>query len=38
MGYRDAMWYATTGETFDGKQAAELKFANKSVPLDKVAA
>ena len=33
MGYRDAMWYATTGETFTGKQAADMKFVNKSVPL-----
>jgi feruloyl-CoA hydratase/lyase len=38
MGYRDAMWYATTGETFTGKQAAEMKFINKSVPLDQLRA
>jgi trans-feruloyl-CoA hydratase/vanillin synthase len=36
LGYRDAMWYACTGETFTGKEAAELKFVNKSVPLDKL--
>ena len=36
LGYRDAMWYATTGETFDGKKAVEIKFANKSVPLAKL--
>ena len=36
LGYRDAMWYACTGETFTGKQAAEMKFVNKAVPLDKL--
>jgi feruloyl-CoA hydratase/lyase len=36
MGYRDAMWYATTGETFTGKEAAAMKFVNKSVPLDQL--
>jgi trans-feruloyl-CoA hydratase/vanillin synthase len=36
LGYRDAMWYACTGETFTGKQAAEMKFVNKSVPLDQL--
>ena len=33
LGYRDAMWYACTGETFDGKEAAAIKFVNRSVPL-----
>ncbi len=33
MSYRDAMWYACTGETFTGKEAAAMKFINKSVPL-----
>jgi trans-feruloyl-CoA hydratase/vanillin synthase len=32
MSYRDALWYACTGETFDGKKAAEIKLINKSVP------
>jgi trans-feruloyl-CoA hydratase/vanillin synthase len=33
MSYRDAMWYACTGNTFTGKEAVDIKFANKSVPL-----
>lgn len=33
MGYRDAMYYATTGDQFSGKEAAAMKFVNKSVPL-----
>ncbi len=33
LGLRDAMWYSLTGETFTGKQAAEIKFVNRSVPL-----
>ncbi len=33
LGFRDAMWYAVTGETFTGKEAAAIKFVNKSVPL-----
>ena len=36
LGYRDAMWYACTGEKFTGKQAAEIKFVNKSVPLEQL--
>ena len=36
LGYRDAMWYACTGETFTGKEAAAMKFVNKSVPLDQL--
>jgi trans-feruloyl-CoA hydratase/vanillin synthase len=32
MSYRDAMYYACTGETFDGKQAAAMKLVNFSVP------
>src|SRR5580704_671166 len=32
MSYRDAMYYACTGETFDGKQAASMKLVNFSVP------
>ncbi len=33
LGYRDAMWYACTGEAFTGKEAAQIKFVNRSVPL-----
>ena len=33
LGFRDAMWFSLTGETFTGKQAAEIKFVNRSVPL-----
>jgi trans-feruloyl-CoA hydratase/vanillin synthase len=32
MSYRDAMYYACTGETFDGQQAAAMKLVNFSVP------
>ncbi len=32
MNFRDAMWYAVTGETFDGKKAKEIGFVNKSYP------
>src|SRR3546814_14202761 len=32
MSYRDALYYATTGEPFDGKKAAELRLVNKDVP------
>ena len=32
---RDAMYYATTGETFDGKKAAEIRLVNFAVPLDR---
>lgn len=34
--YRDALWYACTGEPFDGKQAADMKLINKAVPKDKL--
>jgi len=30
---RDAMWYTITGETFDGRKAAEMRLVNESVPL-----
>ena len=33
LGFRDAMWYALTGDGFTGKEAAQIKFINKSVPL-----
>jgi trans-feruloyl-CoA hydratase/vanillin synthase len=32
MNFRDAMWYATTGETFDGKKAKEIGYVNKHYP------
>jgi trans-feruloyl-CoA hydratase/vanillin synthase len=32
MSYRDALYYACTGETFDGKQAAAMRLVNFSVP------
>jgi len=31
MNFRDAMYYIMTGETFNGKQAAEMKLVNKAV-------
>lgn len=30
--YRDAMWYIMTGDTFDGKKAAEMRLVNFAVP------
>jgi trans-feruloyl-CoA hydratase/vanillin synthase len=33
MNFRDAMWYAVTGETFDGKKAVDIGFVNKHFPL-----
>src|SRR5258706_8843134 len=35
---RDALFYAMTGRTFDGKKAAEMKFVNYSVPLARLEA
>jgi trans-feruloyl-CoA hydratase/vanillin synthase len=32
MSFRDAMWYSISGDTFDGKEAAAMKFVNFSVP------
>lgn len=32
LGYRDAMYYALTGETFDGRKAKEIGLVNSSVP------
>ena len=32
MSYRDALYYAMTGEQFDGKRAAEMRWINSSVP------
>jgi trans-feruloyl-CoA hydratase/vanillin synthase len=36
MGYRNALYYAMTGENFNGKRAAELGLVNESVPLAKL--
>ena len=33
MSARDAMYYVMTGETFDGRRAAEMRLVNESVPL-----
>jgi len=33
MSQRDAMYYIMTGETFDGRRAAEMRLVNESVPL-----
>ncbi|MDX1486013.1 MAG: p-hydroxycinnamoyl CoA hydratase/lyase [Alphaproteobacteria bacterium] len=38
MSYRDAMYYAITGDTFTGKEAAAMRFVNKSVPKAKLKA
>lgn len=32
LSYRDAVWYAMTGEPMDGKTAAAIRLINKSVP------
>ena len=32
MSFRDAMWYSISGDTFNGKEAAAMKFINFSVP------
>ena len=36
LGYRDAIYYSVTGDQFSGKEAGEMKFVNKSVPLEKL--
>jgi len=33
MGYRNALYYAMTGETFDGRKAAAMGLVNEAVPL-----
>lgn len=38
MNYRNAIYYAVTGEPFDGKRAVEIGFVNKSVPKSKLKA
>ncbi len=36
LAYRDAVYYAMTGEPFDAKRAAEIKFINKAVPREQL--
>ena len=36
MGHRAALYYVMTGDTFTGKQAAEMGLVNKSVPREKL--
>jgi trans-feruloyl-CoA hydratase/vanillin synthase len=36
MGHRQALYYIMTGETFTGKQAAEMGLVNKSVPKEQL--
>jgi trans-feruloyl-CoA hydratase/vanillin synthase len=36
MNFRDAMYYAMTGDTFNGKEAKQMGFINISVPKDKL--
>jgi len=38
MSARDAMYYVMTGETFDGRRAAELRLVNESVPRERLRA
>jgi len=38
MPHRDAMYYATTGETFDGRKAAEMRLVNEAVPAERLRA
>jgi trans-feruloyl-CoA hydratase/vanillin synthase len=36
MNYRDAIYYSVTGDRFSGKEAAAMKFVNRSVPQDQL--
>jgi trans-feruloyl-CoA hydratase/vanillin synthase len=36
LGYRDALYYALTGETFDGQRAKQIGLVNDSVPLSEL--
>jgi trans-feruloyl-CoA hydratase/vanillin synthase len=38
MNQRDALYYVMTGETFDGKRAAQIGLVNESVPRKKLEA
>ena len=33
---RDALWYIMTGETFDGRRAAEMRLVNEAVPRERL--
>jgi trans-feruloyl-CoA hydratase/vanillin synthase len=36
LSHRDAMYYSVTGDQFSGKEAAAMKFVNKSYPLEQL--
>lgn len=36
MNYRDALYYSVTGDQFSGKEAAAMKFVNRSYPVEKL--
>lgn len=36
MNYRDAIYYSVTGDRFSGKEAAAMKFVNRSVPQEQL--
>jgi trans-feruloyl-CoA hydratase/vanillin synthase len=36
LGYRDALYYAMTGDTFDGQRAKQIGLVNDSVPLEEL--
>ena len=36
MSYRDALYYAMTGDRFDGAKAAEMRWINQAVPADQL--
>jgi len=38
MGYRDALYHIMTGETFDGRRAAEMGLINRAVPAENLRA
>jgi trans-feruloyl-CoA hydratase/vanillin synthase len=36
VSYRDALYYTMTGESFDGRRAAEIRLVNEAVPLEQL--
>ncbi len=36
LSFRDALYYAATGETFDGRKAEQIRLVNKAVPADRL--
>jgi trans-feruloyl-CoA hydratase/vanillin synthase len=36
MNYRDAIYFSVTGDRFSGKEAADMKFVNRSVPVEQL--